>query len=52
MIGYLNFEENVSQSSMQDAVNDAISTIQEHLEIQDKKLDLILERMGGSINDK
>lgn len=52
MIGYLNFEENVSQSQMQDTVNDAINTIQGHLEMQDKKLDLILERIGGSINDK
>lgn len=49
MIGYLNFEENVSQSAMQDTVNDAINVIQGHLESQDKKLDLILERMGGDI---
>lgn len=43
MIGLLNYEENLGQSQMQDMLNDVINTINNHLVLQDKKIDRILE---------
>ena len=47
IIGYKNYEENVDQNTMQDAVQKAVNLINEHLEMQDNKLDLIIEKLGG-----
>ena len=47
IIGYKNYEENVDQNTMQDAVQKAGNLINEHLEMQDNKLDLIIEKLGG-----
>lgn len=52
IIGYLNYAENVGQSDMQGAINDAINVIQDHLEKQDDKIDKLLSliedtKIGG-----
>lgn len=47
LIGWFNFFENVGQSTMQDAIQDAVMDIHEHLEEQDKKMDAIIEMLGG-----
>ena len=47
LIGWFNFFENVDQSTMQDDIQDAVRDIHEHLEEQDKKMDAIIEMLGG-----
>ena len=47
LIGWFNFFENVDQSTMQDAIQNAVSDIHEHLKEQDKKMDAIIEMLGG-----
>ena len=47
LIGWFNFFENVDHSTMQDAIQDAVMDIHEHLEEQDKKMDAIIEMLGG-----
>lgn len=46
IIGYKNYEENVDQNTMQDAIKGAVSMVHEHLESQDRKIDKILEMLG------
>jgi hypothetical protein len=46
-ISVLNYNENISQSQMQDTVNDAIEIIQDHLKKQDQKIDRIIELLKG-----
>lgn len=47
LTGWFNFFENVDQSTMQDAIQSAVSDIHEHLKEQDKKMDAIIEMLGG-----
>lgn len=47
LIGWFNFFVNVDQSTMQDAIQNAVSEIHEHLEVQDKKMDEIINMLGG-----
>lgn len=47
LTGWFNFFENVDQSTMQDAIQSAVSDIHEHLEEQDRKMDAIIEMLGG-----
>lgn len=42
VIGMANYSENVSQSQMQNTVNNAVLDIHEHLKAQDEKLNLVL----------
>lgn len=46
--GYKNYIENIDQSQMQRTVNQAVSDIHEHLKEQDKKIDIILDKIGGA----
>ena len=43
VIGVANYEENVSQSEVQDLVQKAVENIHQHLEMQDQKIDKIME---------
>lgn len=47
LIGWFNFFENADQTTMQDAIQNAVSDIHEHLKEQDKKMDAIIEMLGG-----
>lgn len=42
-----NYESNIDQNVLQATINSAVDNIHEHLEIQDKKIDEILEKIGG-----
>ena len=51
-IGILNLQENLTQNDKQDLINTVnkrtkiiLDEVQKHLEIQDKKLDIILEKL-------
>ena len=46
LIGYKNYEENVDQTTMQNTVKTAVSSVQEHLEEQDAKINRILRILG------
>ena len=45
VIGLANYEENVDQSTMNDAIKQAVKDIHDHLEEQDNKINEILEMM-------
>lgn len=50
VIGVANYQENISQSDVQDLVQNALRDVHNHLEQQDKKIDEILDilkRNGG-----
>lgn len=47
IISWLNYIENVDQSTMQDAIQSAVKDIHEHLESQDEKIDKIIGMLGG-----
>lgn len=49
-LGWLNYKENVNQTDVQKIVNQAIQDIHEHLKIQDRKLDEILEGIRNAKN--
>lgn len=42
IIGLANYDENITQSDLQDAMKNVLSGIHEHLEEQDRKMDEIL----------
>lgn len=42
-IGWANYSENVSQSTMSEAIHSAVSEIHKHLDEQDEKINKILE---------
>lgn len=46
VVGMANYEENVGQTQVNDLVKGAVDVINKHLEIQDQKLDFILEQLG------
>ena len=46
LIGYKNYEENVDQTTMQNTVKMAVTSVQEHLEEQDAKINRILRILG------
>lgn len=48
VVGMANYEENVGQTQVNDLVREAVEVIDKHLEIQDQKLDFILEKLGVS----
>lgn len=45
IIGLLNYTENVDQSTMQESVNQAVRQINQHLQEQDRKIDLICKAL-------
>lgn len=47
LIGWFNYIENVDQSTMQDAIQKAVGDVHKHLEEQDKKMDKIINMLGG-----
>ena len=47
LIGIANYEENMSQSDMQDIIKGALEDIHGHLREQDEKLDEIMKRLEG-----
>jgi len=46
IVSVRNYEETVDQTTLQNTVQDAVSSIQEHLIEQDKKINKILEILG------
>ena len=51
IISYQNYEENIDQNTMQDAIQKAVSSVQEHLKNQDDKIDIIIKMLGGVKNE-
>lgn len=51
LIGIRNYEENVDQTTVQNAVQTAVDLINEHLESQDAKIEKIIEMLGGVKNE-
>ena len=47
LIGVANYEENLSQSDVQDMIKGALRNVHEHLEKQDNKIDHIIELLEG-----
>ena len=47
MLGLANYEENLGQSQVQELVSQAVENIHSHLKEQDKKLEQILNKLGG-----
>lgn len=47
IIGVANYNENVSQGVMQDAIEKAVDDIHKHLQEQDEKIDWILTMLEG-----
>lgn len=47
LIGLANYEENLSQSDVQDMIKGALRNVHEHLEEQDNKIDHIIELLEG-----
>lgn len=51
LIGVANYEENLSQSDVQDMIKVALRDVHEHLEEQDNKIDHIIELLEGGKED-
>lgn len=47
LIGIANYEENLSQSDVQDMIKGALTDVHKHLEEQDNKIDHIIELLEG-----
>lgn len=52
IIGYLNYKENVDQSTLDDELQKAVNVINEHLVNQDNKIDLIMKQLGVNYNEQ
>ena len=50
ILGLANYEENLGQSQVQELVSQAVGDIHSHLKEQDRKLDQILNKLGGDIH--
>ena len=51
IIGVKNYDENVSQSTMDKTVQSAVRDIHNHLEAQDMRIDKIIELLEVNKND-
>lgn len=51
IIGIMNYDENVDQSTMSSAIQTAVEDIHAHLRLQDEKIDKIFEILRGEQND-
>ena len=47
LIGVMNLNENISQTDVQNLVENAINDVNNNLLEQDKKIDKILKKLGG-----
>ena len=47
LIGVANYDENLTQSDVQDMIKGALQNVHEHLEEQDNKIDHIIELLEG-----
>lgn len=52
IIGVKNINENLSQNTAEDLLSSAVKEIHEHLSEQDRKIDLILKKLGVDYNDE
>lgn len=52
IIGVKNINENLSQNTAGDLLSAAVKEIHEHLSEQDRKIDLILKKLGVDYNDQ
>nr|DAQ28216.1 MAG TPA: hypothetical protein [Caudoviricetes sp.] len=52
VIGVKNLNENLSQNTAEDLLSVAVKEIHEHLSEQDRKIDLILKKLGVDYNDE
>lgn len=52
VIGIKNLNENLSQNTAGDLLSAAVKEIHDHLSEQDRKIDLILEKLGVDYNDQ
>lgn len=52
IIGVKNLDENLSQNTAGDLLSAAVNEIHDHLAKQDRKIDLIMEKLGVDYNDK
>ena len=52
VIGVKNLNENLSQNTAEDLLSAAVNEIQNHLAEQERKIDLILEKLGVDYNDQ
>ncbi len=52
VIGVKNLNENLSQNTAGDLLSSAVTEIHGHLSEQDRKIDLILEKLGVDYNDE
>lgn len=52
IIGVKNLNENLSQNTAGDLLSVAVKEIHDHLSEQDRKIDLILEKLGVDYNDQ
>ena len=52
IIGVKNLNENLSQNTAGDLLSVAVKEIHEHLSKQDRKIDLILKKLGVDYNDE
>ena len=52
VIGVKNLNENLSQNTAGDLLSAAVNEIQDHLSEQDRKIDLILKKLGVDYNDQ
>lgn len=52
IIGIKNLNENLSQNTAGDLLSSAVNEIHAHLQEQDRKIDLILEKLGVDYNDQ
>lgn len=47
IIGVANYDENITQGTLQEVLSSAVDDIHAHLKIQDEKIDAILKAIGG-----
>ena len=52
IIGIKNLNENLSQGKVADLLSAAVDDIHKHLAEQDRKIELILDILGGNNNEK
>ena len=52
IIGIKNLNENLSQDTAGDLLSAAVNEIHEHLSEQDRKLNIIMEKLGVNYNDE
>lgn len=52
IIGIKNLNENLSQNTAGDLLSAAVNEIHDHLSEQDRKLNIIMEKLGVNYNDE